>query len=63
MAQWVKPLTLDFGSDHDLRVVKSSPALGSMLSWKFAGGFLSLSSSAPLVVLSLKKEVERSDDL
>ena len=28
MAQWVKCLTLDFGSIHDLRVVKLRPALG-----------------------------------
>ena len=32
MAQSVKHLTLDFGSGHDLRVVKLSPELGSALS-------------------------------
>ena len=31
VAQSVKHLTLDFGSGHDLRVVRSSPASGSML--------------------------------
>lgn len=32
VAQFVKHLTLNFGSGHDLRVVRSSPASGSMLS-------------------------------
>ena len=32
LAQSVKCLTLDFGSDHDLRVVRLSPASGSVLS-------------------------------
>ena len=32
VAQSVKCLTLDFNSDHDLRVVRSSPALGFMMS-------------------------------
>ena len=32
MAQFVKLVTLGFGSGHDLRVVRSSPASGSMLS-------------------------------
>ena len=32
----VKLPTLDFGSGHDLRVVSSSPALGSMLGMKTA---------------------------
>ena len=31
MAQSVGCQTLDFGSGHDLRVVRSSPALGSAL--------------------------------
>ena len=31
MAQSVEYLTLDFGSGHDLRVVRSSPASGSAL--------------------------------
>ena len=32
VAQWVEPLTLDFGSGYDSRVVGLSPALGSTLS-------------------------------
>ena len=32
VAQSVKYMTLDFGSGHDLRVMRSSPASGSMLS-------------------------------
>ena len=35
-AQLVKCLTLDFSSGHDLRVVKSSPASGSVLSGESA---------------------------
>ena len=31
VGQLVKCLTLDFGSGHDLRVVRSSPQLGSTL--------------------------------
>ena len=31
MAQWVKHPTLDFGSSHDLRVVRSSPGSGFVL--------------------------------
>ena len=31
VTQWVKYLTLDFGSGHDLRVVRSSPTLGYAL--------------------------------
>ena len=31
MAQWVKHPTLDFGSGHDLGVVRLSPASGSVL--------------------------------
>lgn len=30
MAQMVKYVTLDFGSGYDLRVVSTSPTLGSM---------------------------------
>ena len=36
MAQSVKRPTLDFGSDHDLRVVRSSPESGSMPSLRFS---------------------------
>ena len=32
VAQLVKGWTFDFGSGHDLTVVRSSPALGSLLS-------------------------------
>ena len=32
VAQLVEHLTLDFGSGHDLRVMGSSPVLGSVLS-------------------------------
>ena len=32
VAQSVKHLALDFGSGHDLRVVRLSPVLGSMFS-------------------------------
>lgn len=31
MAQSVKHVTLDFGSDHGLRVMRSNPESGSML--------------------------------
>ena len=36
MAQSVESPTLGFGSGHDLRVVRLSPALGSMLSGESA---------------------------
>ena len=36
VVQSVKCLTLDFGSGHDLRVVRWSPASGSMLSGESA---------------------------
>ena len=36
MAQLVKHPTSDFGSDRDLRIMKSSPALGSSLRAEFA---------------------------
>ena len=36
MAQSVKPLTLDVGSDRDFRVMISSPELGSSLSGESA---------------------------
>ena len=34
MAQWIKRLALDLSSGLDLRVVKSSPILNSMLGMK-----------------------------
>ena len=36
VAQSVKDLTLDFGSGHDARVVRSSPERGSMMGLKSA---------------------------
>ena len=36
MAQSVKSPTLDVGSGHDLRVVRLSPASGSVLSMELA---------------------------
>ena len=42
MAQLFKHLILDFGSGHDLRIVRSSPELGSMLSRESARDSLSL---------------------
>ena len=36
VAQLVKHLTPDFGSGHDLRVVSSSPASGSLLGMESA---------------------------
>ena len=48
MAQLVEHLTLDFGSGHYLRVVRSSPELGSVLSVEPAWDSLSLSLSLPL---------------
>lgn len=46
-AQSVECLTLDFGSGHDLRAVRSSLASGSMLSRESARDSLSPSPSAP----------------
>ena len=43
---WLKHLTLDFGSSHDLRVVRSSPILGSTLSKESAWDSSSPSLSA-----------------
>ena len=50
MAQSVKCQTVDFGSGRDLRVVRLSPASGSMLS----ADSVCLSPSAPHPTLSLK---------
>ena len=47
VAQLVKQLTLDFGSGHDLRVVRSSPTLGFALSMEPAWD--SLSPHLPLL--------------
>ena len=48
----VKPLALDFSLGHDLKVVRSSPTLGSVLSTESAEV---LSLPLPLLVLPLKK--------
>ena len=42
MAQLAEHPTLDFGSGHDLRVVRSSPMSDSALSGESAGDSLSL---------------------
>ena len=42
MAQSVERPALDFGSGHDLRVVRSSPTLGSVLSTEPAWDSLSI---------------------
>ena len=51
VAQSVKHQTLDFGSGHDLRVVRSSPTSGSVLTAWSLLGILSL----PPPSLSLSK--------
>ena len=48
MAQSVGPLTLDFGSGHDLRFVGSGPASGSAKTVQILLGILSLSLSLSL---------------
>ena len=48
MAQKVKCSTLDFVSGHDLRVVRLSPVLGSVLSKESVSDSLSPSPSGPL---------------
>ena len=52
MAQSVKQLTLNFGSDHDLMTVRLRPVLGSVLGMEPAK-ILSSSPSAPPLALSL----------
>ena len=47
MAHLVKGLTVDFGSGHDLMVVRLSPVLGSVLGVEPASDSLSPSSSVP----------------
>ena len=63
MAQSVKCLTLDFGSDHDPRVVGSSPASGSVLTARPAWDSLSPYFSAPplleLLSLSLSLKINK----
>ena len=56
MAQPVKHLTLDFGSGHDLGIMRSSPQLGSALSRESTQDSVSPSPSAsPLHALSLSQ--------
>ena len=45
VTQWIKYLTPDFGSGHDLMVVSSRPTLGSVLTARILLGILSLSLS------------------
>ena len=74
MAQLVKRRTLDFGSGHDLRVLRLTPELGSVLHMKPSWDSLSpLPSTLPLpstasphlltpsfsLSLSLKKETKK----
>jgi len=49
VAQLVKHPTLDFSSGHDLRVIRSNPALGSVLSVEPAWDSLSLPLPLPLL--------------
>ena len=53
VAQLVKCSTLDFGSGHDLRVVRLSPGLGS----------LSLCPSSSLLSLSLSHFLEKEKEI
>ena len=56
MAQPVKHLTLDISSNHDLRVVRSSPRSALCSAWESAGDSLSpLPLPLPTLALSLKK--------
>ena len=58
MAHSVELLTLDFVSDHDLVVMKWSPALSSRLSVESAWDSLSPSSlPLPLLVFSLSNKL------
>ena len=53
MVHLAKHWTIDFSSSHNLRVVRSSPALASVLSGESAWDSLLLSSSAPTLALVL----------
>ena len=52
IAQSVEPLTLNFSSGHNLRVVRLSPLLGSTLSGDSAWDSLSLPLPLPRPALS-----------
>lgn len=54
MAQSVKPLTLDFGSNCDLRIVRRSVTLGSVLSAESVLSLLPLTLLLRFPSLSLK---------
>ena len=56
VAQSVKSLTLDFGSDHDLRVVGSSPTWGWALSAKSASPSPPALSLSDINKLKLRKK-------
>ena len=51
---WLRGLTPDFGSGHDLRVLGLSPASGSLLSGEPASSSLSLCLPHCLLVISVK---------
>ena len=54
----VEHLLLDFGSGHDLRVVRSSPTLGSVL----GGTCLDFSLPLPLPLMLSKRKKKKSFD-
>ena len=56
MAQLVKHPTLDVGSGHDLRVVRSSPTSGSVLCMEFAWIAWDSLSPSPSALPSLLKK-------
>ena len=57
MVQSVKHLALDFGSGPDLRVMGSSPALGSMLSIESAYPSALPLPSLPLSQININKNL------
>ena len=57
VAQSIKCLALDFGSGHDIRVVRSNPRLGSALGVEPAGD----SPSAPACPTSLSKKIKNKE--
>ena len=62
MVQLVKHPTLDFGSGHDLMVLRLSPVSGSTLGVELGEDFLSHSLSAsPLLMLSLSLFLSNKD--
>ena len=56
MAQLVKHPPFDFGSGHDLRVMRWSPVLGSRLGVESAEDALSPSTPPPACFLSKKRK-------